>query len=1657
MKTKRRLLSLLMAGAMLFSTLPVNALAAGKNPDSGESCKHHPVHTAECGYTPAIEDEEGRPCTYECHVCPLEERIAALPDEATEDNREDMEEQAQIDISHCLAVQRALDVAAPSVPTAERTIREDGLDLRDLTSMTENQEEGWKWEPDVRVLTLTSCHIKGKVWFPPAESGKEESKIVLVGDSTIESIDSSYQAMISENSGQMQLTITGSGSLTFTAPSGGNPFMGPYAIAGSSLLIEEGVTIRANVCLCIINRDFILRGGSVILKGENVFNGIYTNAGDIIIEDGIVDIDAGQAGFFLPGLPPTTRTNNVKISGGTVKINAPISAIHINHQEDGQAGERIQITGGEVQLSANSRAFHGKEITVGEDAKLSVSVNDQPGLVVSDGYTVKLAAGTYSGSEAAIRVTAPGMDLADLLEEGYVFFDKDDHPIILTEGQTELVDTVTVKKCTHTGDSIWEYEPIENTYTHKKTCLACGYIEPAETCIYDDEEEYKFDENGHWQTCTFCEGASTVTAHVFKYHFKEDGTYEKVCQDCAYAVAIGTCTMTQNQTLLYGNTAGIQLKITTDPEIAFTDAAWYEVQPNAGKVGDGTSYTLPALSVGTYIYKFTSQESEDAAITITVDPAPLTTDMVTLATENVIYSGIAQEPAVTVKQGENVLVENTDYTIAYSNNIETGTGIVTITGKGNYTSTVTKTFVIAMSTPNVTAPTAGAIEYGQTLADSTLAGGGAINPNGGEVVAGTWIWANETTQPMTTGTFSVTFMPADPTNYKTPESVDVSVTVNPAKPKITITAPAYQIAGENVRVECTVENPYAPSLQADLPAVTLTYTIDGETKAVGTDGIIPIPSGTAVNTIITITASTEEVAGKYIAMTKTATVTVTKKIPVTISGVTEQNGTYDGGMHIGYSGTPSAAPYTGSFISSYTGRNGTSYNSETAPINAGDYTVTISVPGESEYIGSITLDFTIDKSSITIKADNKKATVGTTKPALTYTVIGLADGDALAAAPILICDANMDTIGKYPITASGAAVPSGSNYNTEITYVTGILEVIDRTIPITTVTLNKARLTLTVGSSERLIATIVPSNATDKSVIWTSSNPAVATVDANGKITAIRAGTAVIIVTTRDGEKTASCTVTVKASGGGAWNPGSDDSSDDSSSDDSSDFDNGFEESSVTINHPDEKKPDIPTTGRTEPVKPNEDGKVKISDDSIQSTINKAVSDADKNGHKENGIVVTVPVDNTIDAESLAITISGGTLDKLIAAKVQQLDITTNALPCVSFTMDTLKMLDSQSNDGDLILRLTKTAVTSTQAKEAIGIRPAYALSFMWVKDDKEIPLTDWKGQTVSVKLPYTPAKDEQTGNICVVYVDANGKVEWLTQSSYDADQKALIFEANRCHVYGVGYKNPVPVFTDITGHWAANNIIFVASRGLLDGTGNDQFSPDASMTRGVFVTALGRLTGIDPESYKNGKFTDVRADAYYASYVNWSTEKGIMNSMSATTFSPDTGITREQMAVIMANYVKKMGYDLPVAHEAVTFVDNAQISSWAAKEVRAMQQAGIMAGKDNNCFDPKGIATRAEVATILRRFIEIVIDPQAAQGWVQNHNGSWQYMKEGKIVLGWLYNDEKWYWLDKNGWMFAGGWKEIDDKWYYFHADGAMAANTIIDGIEIGPDGTEK
>ena len=84
------------------------------------------------------------------------------------------------------------------------------------------------------------------------------------------------------------------------------------------------------------------------------------------------------------------------------------------------------------------------------------------------------------------------------------------------------------------------------------------------------------------------------------------------------------------------------------------------------------------------------------------------------------------------------------------------------------------------------------------------------------------------------------------------------------------------------------------------------------------------------------------------------------------------------------------------------------------------------------------------------------------------------------------------------------------------------------TVVVTGVSLNKTSLTITEGENETLSATVAPSNATNTAVSWSSSNTGVATVN-NGQVTAVKAGTATITVTTSDGGKTASCSVTVEA------------------------------------------------------------------------------------------------------------------------------------------------------------------------------------------------------------------------------------------------------------------------------------------------------------------------------------------------------------------------------------------------------------------------------------------------------------------------------------------------------------------------------------------------
>ena len=183
-----------------------------------------------------------------------------------------------------------------------------------------------------------------------------------------------------------------------------------------------------------------------------------------------------------------------------------------------------------------------------------------------------------------------------------------------------------------------------------------------------------------------------------------------------------------------------------------------------------------------------------------------------------------------------------------------------------------------------------------------------------------------------------------------------------------------------------------------------------------------------------------------------------------------------------------------------------------------------------------------------------------------------------------------------------------------------------------------------------------------------------------------------------------------------------------------------------------------------------------------------------------------------------------------------------------------------------------------------------------------------------------------------------------------------------------------VAAYRDTDDHWARAYIEEVTELGLFQGTGDDQFSPNLQMSRGMFVTVLGRFEGVVPEEWMALPFfTDVPQDSYYAPYISWAAIHGIVNGMDEDTFAPDAPVTREQMAKMIHYYCIKLGHELPnYATTTEEFTDSADISEWAMPSIRALQSCGILNGMPTEeggfAFVPQGTATRAEGAAVFSR-----------------------------------------------------------------------------------------
>ena len=521
--------------------------------------------------------------------------------------------------------------------------------------------------------------------------------------------------------------------------------------------------------------------------------------------------------------------------------------------------------------------------------------------------------------------------------------------------------------------------------------------------------------------------------------------------------------------------------------------------------------------------------------------------------------------------------------------------------------------------------------------------------------------------------------------------------------------------------------------------------------------------------------------------------------------------------------------------------------------------------------------------------------------------------------------------------------------------------------PTASLTLNMHMLRLEPNKSEKLIATLLPADASYNEINWKSSDTGVVKVDGSGRVTAVSLGTATITATSRQGGKTDTCAVTVNTP-----TPGDGDEQSSSSG----------SVSNITITPPKLPQPNSPERIVVETPVTVKDGMAigTASDDSTWEALIRALHTARQKGREKYGIAMQYSVTSAAVYDSFSIIIKRATLDRL-ADPDNGIKYLTLHTPIVDLTFDLAALQEIQKQStGDITLTAARETGLTGDMLAAVGTRPAYRLTVGYTGQNGTAAfVTSFGAGRVTVRLAYKPAEDEQTGSLFLVYSKDGKNTEWLYQSSYDLGSGNLIGSTGHFSVYGVGYK-PVPAYADTMNHWAKEDINFVASRNLLGGTGENVFVPDGIMTQGMLVLALGQLAGIDPAAYPSVQFSNADAAAYYAPYVEWASSKGII-STGEKTFTPDAAVTREEMAVMMKQYAAVLGYTLPIAREAEIFTDNNRITGSMKSAVQAMQQAGVMNSKGNHLFAPKDTVTRAEAAAILRRFVEIVIDPYAAGG----------------------------------------------------------------------------
>lgn len=310
----------------------------------------------------------------------------------------------------------------------------------------------------------------------------------------------------------------------------------------------------------------------------------------------------------------------------------------------------------------------------------------------------------------------------------------------------------------------------------------------------------------------------------------------------------------------------------------------------------------------------------------------------------------------------------------------------------------------------------------------------------------------------------------------------------------------------------------------------------------------------------------------------------------------------------------------------------------------------------------------------------------------------------------------------------------------------------------------------------------------------------------------------------------------------------------------------------------------------------------------------------------------------------------------------------------IEFDKEALKTVIEEVGANDLEIIIEEASEMTAEQKSIVKDAPAYNISLL----SGNSKITKFKGN-ITVYLPYVLKPGQSAEGVVVYYVEDNGRLVDM-KANYDPVRGLAYFTTTHLSVYIVNYREtadhtyPSSRYVDVEqSAWYREAVDFVIEKGLFMGTGETTFEPNTAMSRAMLVTVLWRLEG-NPTVTSSTVFKDVKDNIWYTDAVAWANANKIVSGYGNNIFGPDDSITREQMASILFRYAEYKGYDVSAVNNLSAFTDIGESSEWALAGIKWAVANKLITGTTPMTLEPKGAATRAQVATILMRFIDILV-----------------------------------------------------------------------------------